>query len=147
MLWATKYPGERIDAERIADKLEIEVSQVRASLEKLHWVDVVRKIGLISYQGPSDPVMRRYIEYQHLVEIDKLAPAVARKNWYKEFKRLGGEVNRQKGAMTEIHAGSVMGRFDGRDVDGSIYFNYPERVTLPKFDRILSRRGIVEAVS
>ena len=144
MLWATKYPGERIDADRIADKLEIEVSQVRASLEKLHWVDVVRKIGLISYQGPSDPVMRRYIEYQHLVEIDKLAPAVARKNWYKEYKSLEGEVNRHKGAMAEVHVGAVMGRFDGRDVDGTVYFNHPERVTLPKFDKIQSRRGIVK---
>ena len=52
----TQIP-RRITADRIADKLEIEVSQVRACLEKLHWVDVVRKIGLISYQGPSDPVI------------------------------------------------------------------------------------------
>jgi len=144
MLWATKYPGERIDADRIADELSIEVRQVRASLEKLHWVDVVRKIGLISYQGPKDPVMRRYIEYQHLVEIDKLAPAVAQKNWYKEYKSLEGEVNRQKGAMAEVHVGAVMGRFDGRDVDGRVYFNYPEPVSLPKFDQMQSRRGIVK---
>ena len=144
MLWATKYPGERIDAERIAEELEIEVSQVRASLEKLNWVDVVRKIGLITYQGPSDPVMRRYIEYQHLVEIDQLAPAVARKNWEKEYKSLEGEVNRHKGAMAEVHIGAVMGRFDGRDVDGEAYFNHPEAVTLPTFDQIDNRLGIVK---
>ena len=88
--------------------------------------------------------MRRYIEYQHLVEIDKLAPAVARKNWYKEYKSLDGEVSRHKGAMAEVHVGAVMGRFDGRDVDGGVYFNYGKRVTLPKFDKIQSRRGIVE---
>jgi len=124
MLWATKYPGERIDANRIADELQIKVSEVRASLDKLRWADVVRKIGLISYQCPSDPMMRRYISYQHMVEVENLSPAEAQNKWYKEYKSLEGDVNRYKGAMAEVHIGAVMGRFDGRQVDGKLYFSH-----------------------
>jgi hypothetical protein len=37
-----------------------------------------------------------------------------------------------------------MGRFDGRKVPGHIYFNHPEDVSLPIFDQIQNRRGIVK---
>ena len=134
MLWATKYPGERIDAQRIADELQIKVSEVRASLDKLRWADVVRKIGLISYQGPNDPMMRRYIEYQHLVEIDNLTAEAALLR-QTEFKSLGGEVNRQKGAMAEVHIGAVMGRFDGRQVNGKLYFGQAPPLISPNSGR------------
>jgi hypothetical protein len=88
MLWTIKHPDERIDAERIANELGLDQQQIQAALEKLRWIDVVEKIGLISYQGPNDPMMRRFIEYQHYTEIDKLAPAQAIKDWENEYKQI-----------------------------------------------------------
>ena len=70
MVRATKYPDQQIDVKRVAKELEMEEKAVRDSLEKLRWIDVVKKSGLISYSGPNDPMMRRYIEYQHLVEMN-----------------------------------------------------------------------------
>ena len=143
MLCVTKYPGQRIDVPQIAEELGFGVRQVRASLDKLRWVDVVRKIGLISYQGPSDPMMRRYIEYQHFLEIENLSLG-AINELQQEYESLLGKVSKHKGAMAEIHVGAIMGRFDGRKVDGGLYFNQPERVILPKFDKVELRSGVVE---
>lgn len=57
MLWATKYPDQQIDVELMAKELDKPEEEIRAVLEKLHWVDVVRKSGLISYSGPNDPMI------------------------------------------------------------------------------------------
>jgi uncharacterized protein YgbK (DUF1537 family) len=43
MLWATKYPDQQIDVELMAKELDKPEEEIRAVLEKLHWVDVVRK--------------------------------------------------------------------------------------------------------
>ncbi len=37
--------------------------------------------------------MRRFIEYQHAVEIEKLAPAEATKGWERAYKRLQNEID------------------------------------------------------
>lgn len=120
MLWATKYPDKRIDAEQVAEEIGVKTKEVRASLEKLRWVDVVSKIGLISYKGPTDAMMRHFIEYQHYTEIEKLAPAEVLKDWKKEYLRLRGQSNNEKGQLAEVHVGSIMRSFDGREVDSAI---------------------------
>lgn len=143
MLWATKYPDERIDADEVAQELGLEVKEVRASLEKLRWVDIVEKIGLISYKGPNDPIMRRFIEYQHYTEIEKLAPAEVLKDWKKEYLTLRGHANNERGKFAEVHLGAVMRGFDEREVDGAVYFNQAGPVKLPRFSKIEKRTGIV----
>ena len=143
MLWATKYPDERVEAEHVAKQLGIEVSQVRQSLEKLRWVDVVEKTGLISYQGPNDPMMRRYIEFQHYTEIEKLSPAEALKDWKKEYNRLRGRMNNLVGEVAEIYVEAVMRAFSGQQVDGKAYFSHDGLITLPKFEHVERRGGII----
>ncbi|HHN93863.1 MAG TPA: ATP-binding protein, partial [Anaerolineae bacterium] len=143
MLWATKYPGERIDAERVAREIGAPVEEVLAALDKLQWVDVVEKVGLISYQGPTDPILRRYIEYQHRVEIERLSPAEAVRDWQTEYRRLVGRVNNFIGEVAEVYVGAVMRKFDGREVDGEHYFGRSGPVTLPCFERVVRRGGVV----
>lgn len=96
MLWATKYPDQQIDVEHVAKELGKPEAEIRAALEKLHWVDVVRKSGLISYSGPNDPMMRRFVAFQYKREIEKLTLAEAKKEWEKEIESLRGHLNRQK---------------------------------------------------
>lgn len=143
MLWATKYPDQRIDAEQVAEEIGVELKEVRASLEKLRWVDVVSKIGLISYKGPTDTMMRHFIEYQHYTEIEKLAPSEVLKDWKKEYLRLRGQTNNEKGQLAEVHVGSIMRGFDGREVDGTLYFNQAGMMQLPDFKKIERRTGLV----
>lgn len=145
MLWATRYPEERIDAEAIAQKLTISEQEVCTALEKLRWIDVVEKIGLKSYRGPGDPMLRRFIEYQHYTEIEKLRPAEAVKDWQQEYKRLRGQINNFIGEVAEVYVEAVMRAFDGREVDGTAYFNAAGNVTLPVFEKIERRGGIVKA--
>ncbi|MGB0386549.1 MAG: ATP-binding protein [Ardenticatenaceae bacterium] len=143
MLWATKYPDERIQAEHVAKQLGLEVTKVRESLEKLRWADVVEKVGLISYQVPNDPMMRRYIEYEHYTEIENLAPAEAIKDWKKEYNTLRGRMNNLIGEVAEIYVEAVMRAFSGPSVDGKIYFNDDRSITLPVFNTLERRGGIV----
>ena len=144
MLLATKYPGQRLTTRRAAEELGIEVKEAREALEKLHWADVVEKIGLISYQGPSDPMMRRFIEYQYRAEIQDLSRKDVVKDWHEEYQRLQGHTNHLIGKLAESYVGAVMRGFDGREVDGATYFNHPEPVTLPVFEDIERRTGIIE---
>jgi hypothetical protein len=145
MLWAIKHPDERIDAERVATEIGLDEQEIQAALEKLRWIDVVEKIGLISYKGPNDPMMRRFIEYQHYTEIDKLAPAQAMTDWEKEYKRLRGHMNHFIGEAAEMYVHVIMRCFDGRDVEGNTYFNNKGLVNLPVFKDIKQRGGIVKA--
>ena len=143
MLWATKYPDQQIDVEHVAKELDKPEEEIRAALEKLHWVDVVRKSGLISYSGPNDPMMRRFVAFQYKREIEKLTLAEAKKEWEKELESLRGHLSRQKGIYAEVHVGAVMRCFDGREVDGRLYFNSPHKINLPSFERVEQRGGVV----
>ena len=73
MFWTVKYPGERIDAERIAEEVGIEFDAVQDALRKLLQADIVQKIGWTLYEGPSDPMLRRYIEHNYRQEVEKLS--------------------------------------------------------------------------
>lgn len=145
MLWATKYPDQRIDAEAIAQEIGLDVGKVETALEKLRWVDVVEKVGLISYKGPTDPMLRRFIEYQHYTEIEKLGPDKAIQDWQREIQAIRGNLNRALGEIGELYARMVMRGFDGRSVEGMAYFNHSGLLLLPKFERIERRGGIVVA--
>ena len=92
---ATKYPDEQIDVKRVAKELQIEEKAIRDSLEKLRWVDVVKKNALISYSGPNDPMMRRFIGFQYDTEVENLAPAEVTNKWKKKYDSLQGTLSRQ----------------------------------------------------
>ncbi|MCP4349599.1 MAG: hypothetical protein GY795_29310 [Desulfobacterales bacterium] len=93
MFWAVKYPDQQIDADRIADELNIDEETVKDALKKLYQVDIVNKIGWTLFEGPGDPMLRRYIEYNYRLEVEKLGPAEAAKDWRKEYRQLQGRVN------------------------------------------------------
>ena len=145
MFWATKYPEEQIDAERVAQEVGVDVDAVQNALDKLHEADIVTRIGWTLYQGPGDPMLRRYIAYNHRREIEKLAPAEAVKDWEREYKRLRGQMSNFVGEVAEVYIQAVMRAFDGREVGGDAYFNYVEPVTLPAFETVERRIGIVKA--
>ena len=143
MFWAAKYPEEQIDAERVAGEIGIDVDAVQDALRKLHEADIVSRIGWTLYEGPGDPMLRRYIEYNYRREIEKLAPAEVVKDWEKEYKQLRGAMSNFVGEVAEVYVQAVMRRFDGRQVDGERYFNHLAPVQLPAFEEIERRGGIV----
>lgn len=144
MFWATKYPDRLIDTEQIAAELGESVENVQASLKKLHQIDVISPVTLSRYNGPSDPMLRRYIEYHHYIEVEKLAPAEALKDWQAEYRQLQGRLNHFVGEVGEVYLHGVMQRFDGRTVEGATYFNQPGSIVLPKFGKLERRGGIVK---
>lgn len=86
MFWAARYPEERIDAKRIAQEIGVDVDVVQEALHKLHRADIVSKVGWTLYEGPGDPMLRHYIEYNYRREIEELAPTEAVKDWEQEYK-------------------------------------------------------------
>ncbi len=144
MFWATKYPEQRIDAKRIAKEIGETDKTVQTTLEKLQWVDIVERTGLISYQGPTDPMLRRFIEYQHYIEIENLSPEEALKDWRDEYFTLLGKVNNFVGPVAEGYVYAILSGFDGRTLMGKPYFNVDGSVTLPAFDKVERRGGIVQ---
>lgn len=60
MFWATKYPEEQIDAERVAEEIGSDVEEVQTALRKLQQADIVRRVSWTLYEGPGDPMLRRY---------------------------------------------------------------------------------------
>ncbi|MCP4111238.1 MAG: hypothetical protein GY749_37885 [Desulfobacteraceae bacterium] len=143
MFWATKYPEQRIDAELVAREIGESFENVQVSLKKLLEADIVSKASWTLYNGPGDPMLRRYIRFNYCLEIEKLSPAEAAKDWQDEYRRLRGEMNNFIGETAEIYVEAVMRGFDGCEVDGATYFNTPGSVKLPKFRNIERRGGIV----
>jgi len=46
--------------------------------------------------------------------------------------------------VAEVYVGAVMRKFDGREVDGDRYFGRSGLVTLPRFERVERRGGVVK---
>ncbi|MCP4105434.1 MAG: ATP-binding protein [Desulfobacteraceae bacterium] len=144
MFWTTKYPEKRIEAEDVAREIGESFENVQASLEKLLQADIVTRASWTLYNGPGDPMLRRYIEYNYCLEIEKLSPAEAAKDWHNEYRQLRGQMNNFIGETAEVYVEAVMRGFDGREVDGPTYFNTSGSVKLPKFTNIERRGGIVD---
>lgn len=144
LLWLIKYPERTIFADELAAELRLEERKVQETLEKLDEADIIKSTGWYSYEGPADPLLRRYIEYNHAREVEKLAPEVAAQSLLAAYQKLRGETNRQVGHLAEIIVGGVMHSFDGRTVAGAPYFNGAGAVTLPKFARLERRGGVVK---
>ena len=144
MFWAAKYPEERIDAKEIAQKTGIDLEEIHTALRKLYQVDIIDRMSWSLYQGPSDPMLRRYIEYNYRQEIEELSHKEAMKDWQKEYHSLVGRVSNFMGEVAEVYVGGVMQAFDGREVEGEPYFNHPHKITLPVFKKVERRGGIVK---
>lgn len=145
MFYATKYPGEQIDMEQAAQEIGVTLEDVNVALQKLYHADVVSKMGWSMYYGPSDPMLQRYIAYHYRREIEHLAPQEAIKDWQREYKQLRGKLNNFMGEVAEMYVQTLMQAFDDRDVDGTLYFNHPGTVKLPRFESIERRGGVVKA--
>ncbi len=143
LFWATKYPDERIDAKRVAEEVGIELDEVQASLRKLYKADLVEKMGWTLYNGPNDPMLRRYIEYNYRREIDGLPAPEAVKDWKKEYNRLRGRMNNLVREVAEIYVEAVMRAFSGQQVEAKSYFNGDGSIILPNFESLERRGGII----
>lgn len=147
MFWATKYPEEEIDAEHIAKEIGADLDLVQDSLRKLYKADIITRVGWTLYEGSGDPMLRRYIEYNYLREIEGVSPEAAIKNWQEEYKDLCDQVKNSIGEVAEIYVEAVMSAFDGRSINGSLYFNYDGAITLPTFERLERGEGGEGAVT
>jgi hypothetical protein len=143
MFWAVKYPDERIDTSRIAETIGVTLEEVNEALFKLNQIDLVYRSGWALFQGISDPMLRRYIEYNYRQEIESLSHEEAIKDWRHEYNRLRGQMNHLIGHFAEGYLYAIMSAFDGRTVDGQRYFATAGPVLLPHFTKIERRSGVV----
>ncbi|MEM7535595.1 MAG: hypothetical protein AAF639_25690 [Chloroflexota bacterium] len=144
MFWATQYPDERIPVKNVAEKIGVTPQEVQESLQKLEELDIVRRASLSVFEGPTEPMLKRFIAYQYDYEIQELTRVQAAKNIETE---VSGELRRMTNVMghfAEIVVGAVMKGFDGRTLDGPSYFSTPDPVTVPDFYKIENRWGVIE---
>jgi hypothetical protein len=145
MFWAVKYPEKQIDAEQIAETLGVNEEAVKEALFKLYQADIVQLVGWSIFNGPGDPMLRRFIEYHYRREIEKLGPDEAAKDWRQEYRRLRGHLNNFMGEVAEMYVKTVMDAFDGRTVDGELYFQHKGPLLLPGFVKVERRGGVIQA--
>lgn len=144
LLWIIKHPKRRIFADTIAADLNLPEEKVRACLENLHAADIIRSTGWYSYEEPADPMLRRYIEYEHKREVEQLAPAAAAEDLVGEIRRIRGETSHKIGHMAESILAGVLRSFDDRDVDGESYFGQSGPIHLPKMAKVDQRSGVIQ---
>lgn len=143
LYWATKRPGQWINPRQVAEQLGTNPRTVDEVAQKLYESDLLDAAWLSGYAGVKDPLLARYIEFRHQRDILELDEETIRKDWEAEFKSLLGERNRFVGEVAEVYIGAVMGEFDGRQVDGTL-FHADGPVTLPRFEGVKRRGEIVE---
>lgn len=144
MFWATKYPDEQIDTTVVAEQIGVDPKEVQNSLEKLEELDIVRRTTWSLYNGPTDPMLIRYIGFRHQRELEQLSEAQAAQNLQEQIRADRGHFSNEIGRLAEIVIGGVMRGFDGRTLDGETYFSHSAPVTTPKFDSIDNRWGVIE---
>ncbi|MEM7533375.1 MAG: ATP-binding protein [Chloroflexota bacterium] len=144
LYWMIKNPERDIFADTIADELNIEEADVRQSLDQLQKGDVIRLTPSFNYTGPDDPMLRRYIEYHHQREVEKLSPEAALDDLRREINRVQGKANLRVGHLAEVIVAGVMDRFDGHQVDSAPYFGIDGIVLLPKMKQIDRREGVTK---
>lgn len=144
MFWTTQYPDKRIEVEEIAAKIGVTPQEVHGSLQKLEQLDIVQRISLSLYSGPTEPMLRRFITYQYDFEIRKLTEEQALKNIERQVNEELGRERNIIGRFAEIVVGAVMKGFTGETLDGPAYFSHPELVVVPKFRQIEQRWGVIE---
>ena len=145
LFWITNHLGERIIPEQVAEALDLDVLVVRESLEKLYRTDVIRRASISSFWGPSDPLMREFLRYEHYLDVEQLPPRDATAELRRTVRSITGEMNRKTGHFAEIIVGGVLNNFDDRHVDGETYFSSAELVMLPRMEEIVRREGVVKA--
>ncbi|MEM7538126.1 MAG: ATP-binding protein [Chloroflexota bacterium] len=139
MFESTKYPGELMYPDQIAEALGLPVDEVEDSIRRLYQADIVQKGTVSMFNGPNDPMLRRFIKYNYRREMLNMKPEEAIQEWEEEYKTILGQLNQAKGEIGELYARLIMRGFDGREVDGH-YFNQPQPVKLNQF-RFIERRG------
>jgi len=150
LYWVTNQPStpeEPADMHprKIARTLGLTYDEVADALKKLHKIDVITHRSGTTYSGPTDPLLRNYLQYAHYRDIEDLEPADAAAKLRKELNRRQGEINRQVGHLTEIIVAGLLKQFDHRKVEGEPYFGIAGEALLPRPQRVLRREGVVKA--
>ncbi|MEM7128300.1 MAG: hypothetical protein AAF702_18355 [Chloroflexota bacterium] len=94
LLWIVNYPDEHIHPKRVLEAFDLDVLQIRESLEILDQIDILDRATISTYLGPSDPLMREYLKYAHYVDVDDLLRTDAAAKLSQELNRKQGEINR-----------------------------------------------------
>jgi len=124
--------------------INVETMAVKEALEKLCQLDIIERIAGNAYSGPTDPLMRLYLNYTHYLDVEELSPDAAATQLERRLNEMQGEFNRRTGHFAEIIVAGVAKAFNNRKVDGLTYFNIEGDIELPKFSRIHRRHGVIE---
>jgi len=145
LYWITNQEDDQvtITPHKVAESLGLDHLQVRDSLNKLQRLDIIeRHVGNV-FWGPLDPLLAKYLNYIHHVEIEHLPPQDAKAKLQQALRQQQGAFNWELGHMSEVIVAGAMRCFDYRVVEGSQYFNVEGDVRLPYMQDILRRVGII----
>jgi len=147
LYWITNQKAIKlhIHPRRVAEAINADVIEVKKSLEKLYRLDIIELVTGAVYTGPTDPLMRMYLNYSHYINVDDLSPADAIKKLRHQQNQMQGEHNRQIGHFTEIIVAGAVRAFDSRTVDGETYFGIAGDVVLTRCNTMRRREGVVKA--
>ncbi|MEZ4870265.1 MAG: hypothetical protein R3C14_53540 [Caldilineaceae bacterium] len=144
LFWITTHPDARIAPDIVAAALGMDILQVQEALEKLYRADVIQRATISSFQGPTDPLLREFLRYEHYLDVENLTESAATTDLRKQLNAKIGESNRQTGHFTEIIVAGVLNNFDNRAAESQPYFSVPGTVNLPRMEKILRREGVVK---
>ena len=146
LYWITNQDQTQVEINPniVAKTLDLEVLEVRDSLDKLHRLDIIERHAGNIFWGPSDPLLAKYLNYTHHLEVENLPATDAQAHLRRELRRQQGEFNRKVGHMTEVIVAGVIRNFDSRQVAGGDYFNTDGVVKLPHMQNILRRAGVIK---
>ncbi|MEM7537453.1 MAG: ATP-binding protein [Chloroflexota bacterium] len=146
LYWITNQDALKLQLhpKRVAAAINEDILVVQDSLEKLCRLDIIQRITGKVYMGPTDPLMKLYLNYWHYINVDDLSHDEATEALQRRYNAVQGELNRQTGHFTEIIVGGVMKAFDARVIGGQPYLSLDEDVTLSRFGTIHRRKGVIE---
>jgi len=145
LYWIVDHADEpNIHPIRIAKRLDLDVIQVRESLEKLYELDIIDRESVTTFESPNDPLMLEFLKSEHHMKIGDLSREDGEIRLHRELRRKQGEMNRQTGHFTELLVAGLMREFDDSDVEGETYFSTPHKVRLYLTEHIERRVGVVK---
>ena len=151
VLYIAKHADKDVKARDVTEELGIPFEEVMKRLKLLREADIVEKISSALYRGLQDKMLMRYIQLELRDEIEQIERGKVvedlKRDLEDEVERIGrmlksieGGLNYYLGRFSEIFIENVMGKFDGREVEGSHYFNIEGKVTLPRFEEVYRTR-------
>ncbi|MBL7064990.1 MAG: ATP-binding protein [Anaerolineae bacterium] len=138
------HPAEEFNIHGMAAYFQREVSEVEEIMAMLEQADLVEWWIKGLYRRITDPVLADYIVQRYSTVLEQKSFAAFIAGFEADFRRKMGSLSNAVGHAAELFTIGLLTRFDGQEVEGRRCFGVEEgSVTLPRFDSVVNRSGII----